>query len=105
LCALGAWLEAGCITEGPVFRRVRKGGDVCGHALSGRSVSRIVKAHAAAAGLSGDFGGHSLRAGFVTAALDRDVPAASIQRVTRHASAQMISTYDRRRTVYVDAGL
>lgn len=105
IAALRAWLTLADIHAGPVFRSVRKGGTVAAGALSGRSVARIVQARADQAGLQGDYGGHSLRAGFITAALERDVPSASIQRVSRHATAQMIATYDRRRVVYVDAGL
>ena len=108
LCPVGAlheWLDAARIEDGPIFRRIRKGGRVLPTALTGRSLGRIVKGLAREAGLAGDYGGHSLRAGFVTSALERDLPVPSIQRVTRHASASMIATYDRRRVVYVDAGL
>lgn len=103
--ALQEWLAVAEIEAGPVFRRVGKGGQLGDQALSGRSVSRIVKEHAARVGLGGDFAGHSLRAGFVTSALERGVPITSIRHVTRHASLQMLAVYDRRAFHRVDAGL
>ncbi len=86
LLHLRAWLEAAGITEGPVFRPLCKGGGQPGSSgparqrgrggpwvrdarLSGHAVARIVQARALAAGLDPTrFAGHSLRAGFVTAA-------------------------------------
>ena len=59
---LDAWLEAAAITEGAIFRSVRKGGAI-GEALSDRAVSRIFKVMAQAAGLDMDPSGHSVRVG------------------------------------------
>ncbi len=42
------------------------------------------------------FGGHSLRAGFVTAAADRGAPIDRIMDHTGHQSAAMVRTYTRR---------
>ena len=71
--ALDAWLEAAAITQGPIFRRVMKGGRL-GHALTTQSVALIVKRWAKAARVDSDsFSGHSLRAGFVTSALGRSL--------------------------------
>jgi len=103
--ALQEWLDAAGIDAGPLFRRIRKGGQVQSTPLTGRSVGRLVKQLASEAGLGGDYGGHSLRAGFVTSALERDIPVPAILRTTRHRCASMIAVYDRRRIVYADAGL
>ncbi len=60
---LDAWLGVAGITEGPIFRSVRKGGGAIGEALSDRAVSRILKVMAQAAGLDIDPSGHSVRVG------------------------------------------
>jgi hypothetical protein len=65
--ALRRWLEVAPIDEGRVFRRIDRHGNL-GIALSDRALGEIVAARASAAGLEGDFAGHSLRAGFATAA-------------------------------------
>ncbi|MEP7219877.1 MAG: site-specific integrase, partial [Bacteroidota bacterium] len=49
--ALRAWLDLASITEGAIFRRVWKGGDVADARLSDRAVARIVKAAAERIGL------------------------------------------------------
>jgi hypothetical protein len=61
------WLADAGITEGPLFRRVGKGGKVLPDRL--RAQAFIVKAYAARLGLDADaFSGHSLRSGFLTSA-------------------------------------
>ncbi len=66
--ALAAWLAAAGLTEGPLFRPLSWHGRH-GAGLSDRSVAEIVKTRAALAGYDPrEFGGHSLRSGFVTAA-------------------------------------
>lgn len=94
--ALDAWLAASAITDGPLFRNVDRHGRV-GAALSAGSVARIVKSVFRAAGLEASaFSGHSLRAGFVTDALDRDVDFFKIMRQTRHVKVDTLKQYDRR---------
>ena len=62
--ALDAWLEAAAIMQGPVFRRVMKGGRL-GNRLTTQSVALIIKRWVKAARVdSNSFSGHSLRAGF-----------------------------------------
>ncbi len=66
---LRAWLEAAGITTGAIFRPLWKGGRVRDARLSDHAVARIIQIRAAAAGLDpARYAGHSLRAGFVTAA-------------------------------------
>ena len=62
--ARAAWLVASQLSEGPLFRRLWK--TTRGPGLSGEAVAEIVQRRARQAGLRGDFGGHSLRSGFVT---------------------------------------
>jgi integrase len=69
-CPVGAlrrWLESAAIGDGRVFRRIDRHGHL-GPTLSDRALAETVASRAAAAGLEGDFAGHSLRAGFATAA-------------------------------------
>ena len=82
---LRAWLQAGEITEGPLFRSVDRFG-VVGGRLSDRSVSTIVRGASIRAGLpEGQWSGHSLRAGFVTDLARRGASTRSIARQTGHS--------------------
>lgn len=103
VAALEAWLKAAAIVEGPVFREVDRHGNVGCAALSDRSVARIIKKLCAAAGLDATlFAGHSLRAGFVTSALDNDVDDFKIMRITRHKKVDTLRIYDRRENGFDD---
>ncbi len=53
---------------------------------------------AAAAGLAGPVGFHSLRAGFVTAARRNGADHRAVRRQTRHSSDAMVEAYDRDHT-------
>lgn len=92
--ALEAWLSASGITEGPVFRRVRRGGHV-GEGLSDAAINRIVKTRCAQAGLDGDFSAHSLRSGFVTEAAAQRIPLAETMAMTGHTSVATVVRYFR----------
>jgi site-specific recombinase XerD len=95
--ALDTWLDAAAITEGPLFRPIRRGGHVQVGALTDHAVARIVKARAKAANLDPTlFSGHSLRAGFVTSALEAGSDVLRVMDITRHTSVQTLKGYDRR---------
>ncbi len=95
--ALDAWLNAAPITQGPVFRRVMKGGLVSGEALDSQSVALIVKRWRRAARVDPTlFSGHSLRAGFVTSALADGADLFKVMDVTRHREVKTLKAYDRR---------
>lgn len=97
VAALQAWLDAAKITDGPVFRSVDRHGRVGKRALTDRSVARVIKRAAAAAGLDEKlFSGHSPRAGFVTQALEDGVDTLKIMGITRHAKVDTLKVYDRR---------
>ena len=101
--ALRAWLDAASISAGPVFREVTRYAHVEVDGLTGRSLSRIVKKAAEAAGLDPSaFSGHSLRAGFVTQAKLKRKDEASIMRQTGHRSVTMVRKYDRRADLWRD---
>jgi site-specific recombinase XerD len=92
-----AWLLAAGITEGPIFRSIKKGGLVTPERLSDRSVAEIVKKRMEAAGFDpAIFSGHSLRAGFVTSALHHGADILRVMDVTRHREVSTLKIYDRR---------
>jgi integrase len=94
--ALQAWLSAASISEGPVFRAVMKGGKLGAVRLQGRAVARVVKLAAADVGLDAKrFAGHSLRAGFVTAAAKRGKTIDAIMRQTGHRNPATVTAYVR----------
>lgn len=67
--AMTKWLAASGIQEGPLFRAVWDSGKVMEEPISVDTVARIIKRRATLAGLDPEiFGGHSLRAGFMTEA-------------------------------------
>lgn len=92
--ALSVWLQASKITDGPIFRRIRKGGHL-GEALSPAAVRSIVKDRCALAGIEGDFSAHSLRSGFVTEAGRQNIPLAETMRMTGHQSVATVLSYFR----------
>lgn len=89
--ALEEWLEASGITEGAIFRRLWK--QRVGPALSPAAVGEIVQRRARLAGLEGDFGGHSLRSGFVTEASRQGVALPAIMQLTEHRSVSSVIGY------------
>lgn len=96
--ALSAWLQASGITEGTIFRRIRKGGHL-GEPLQAPAVRAIVKERCALAGVEGDFSAHSLRSGFVTEAGKRNVPLAETMALTGHQSVATVLGYFRAEAV------
>ena len=103
VAALSAWLEASGITDGPIFRQVDRHGRLGAQRLSDRSVARIVKRAIAAAGIDESvFSGHSLRAGFVTSALEAKVDHFKIMAITRHVKVDTLKEYDRRENGFDD---
>ncbi len=89
--ALQDWLDAAGITEGAIFRRLWK--QRVGPALSPAAVGEIVQRRARLAGLEGDFGGHSLRSGFVTEASRQGVALPAIMALTEHRAVSSVVGY------------
>jgi len=101
--ALKLWRDAGGISEGAVFRPIRKGGRVQDERLSDRSVANIVKAHAARVGLDpSSFSGHSLRAGFLTSAAKRGANLFKMMETSRHKSVDTLRGYVRDAELFRD---
>ncbi len=101
--ALDQWLAVSGIEAGAVFRPVDRHGRVASERLSGEAVSLIVKERAAAAGIDPTgFSGHSLRAGFVTSAVQAGVSTLKVRSQTGHASDVMLSRYVRDAEMFVE---
>jgi integrase len=91
--AVAAWLDAGKLTEGPLFRRLFRYGKVGPRALSSDQIARIVQRRARLAGLPGDWAAHSLRSGFVTEAGRQGVPLGEVMAMTEHRSVGTVMGY------------
>jgi site-specific recombinase XerD len=101
--AVQTWLQAAGISDGLVFRVVRQKGRVEPWGLRGSDVARIVKQYAAKAGLDPkEYAGHSLRAGYVTSAVEANAPLMKICEQTRHKDLSMLQAYSRRANLFVD---
>ncbi|MFK4363100.1 integrase [Rhodococcus sp. 27YEA6] len=83
----------------PLFRSVRKNGNLSDTALSGAAVHAAIRRRAARAGFDPEtvtqLGGHSLRAGFVTQAFRNGADAHAIMRQTGHTTPGMVEIYAR----------
>lgn len=101
---LDAWLARAAIADGPLFRRLSQCGTrVLPNRMSDRSVAEIVKARAKAAGLDPEqFAGHSLRAGFLTAAARAGASVWKMQEQSRHKSLNVLSGYVRSAQLFED---
>ena len=101
--ALRAWIDAARITDGPVFRAVAKGSRVSPERLTDRTVADVVKMHASRLGLNAaDFGGHSLRSGFLTSAAARGASIFKMMDVSRHKSVDTLRGYVRDAELFRD---
>lgn len=103
VAALRVWLEAAGIEDGPLFRRLRRGGHVTEDAISPRTIATVVKKYAALAGLDPDrFAGHSLRSGFATSACQNGATLFRLMDQTRHRSVETVRAYVRRAGLFED---
>jgi integrase len=82
--------------KAPLFRTVRKGGNIGLNEISGEVVNDVTKRRLAAVGMNSKrFGGHSLRAGFVTQALRSGATPQEVMRQTNHRNVATVETYRR----------
>jgi integrase len=98
--ALQAWLSLINISEGYVFKRLSKSGNVHSLNSSGKpdlgdkTVVNIIKKYAAMVGLEpGDFSGHSLRRGFITSSLLAGASIAKTMKVTGQKDPKTLLRY------------
>jgi site-specific recombinase XerD len=107
VAAVSAWLAVAQITAGPVFRTITKakggGRRVLDRALTPYTIGEIVKQYAGRAGFDpAAFGGHSLRAGFLTSAAARGKALDRMMAVSRHKKVDTVMTYIRRAKDFED---
>lgn len=81
--------------DGPCFVRVGRAGRIGHEPLTGEALCRMLRRRAEQAGLSGRWGGRSLRAGFISTAADLDIPLELIARQSRHATLDSLILYIR----------
>ena len=100
LDAVAAWtrwhnlLRAHGITTGPAWRGVdRYGRRPRAGRLAHQAIGLVVTHRAAAAGLVGDYGGHSLRRGFATSALAAGATERAVQNHGRWSSPASMAPY------------
>ena len=94
--AVREWLDAAGIESGPVFRSISKSGRVSDGALGAKRVAILVQDCAKAIGRDpAEFGAHSLRAGFVTSAVEAGARIDKIKEVSRHRSTEVLLGYVR----------
>jgi site-specific recombinase XerD len=92
---LRAWLDAAAIGAGPIFRTVDRHSNVGGR-MSGRAAAERVKRACGAAGLDPDrYGGHSLRAGLITSAMEGGATEHRTMKHSRHRSVHVFRGYIR----------
>lgn len=93
---LKAWIRAGHLKEGPLFRGMHRGCSVNDSRLSTAGARQIVKRCCELAGVDPrDFGVHSLRAGMITAAVASGANVFEIMQRSGHRSVQTVERYVR----------
>lgn len=95
VAALDAWLVRRGRAAGPVFTSVRGGRPRPDLPMSTAAVSTVVRARAAAAGLTGRYSSHSLRIGLVVSAIKLGASIPDLMTVTRHRDPEMVGYYAR----------
>jgi len=101
--ALQAWFDVSGIKEGPIFRSFSRTKNILNKRLPAEVVANVVKKLALAANLDPTrFGGHSLRAGFVTQAARKGKSLAAIMQQTGHVNSDTVLGYIRYETVFDD---
>jgi integrase len=101
--ALREYLDGVGVTEGPVFcGTTAKGDALTGHRLTDRQVANVIGTCAKRADLAGRFAGHSLRAGFVTAAVRANKSLRSVMQQTGHRTTEVLMRYVREQAIFND---
>lgn len=92
--ALNYWLQAAGITEGPVFRRVGRWGQLGSKPLTPQAVNDIVKRRCRLARLNPEeFSAHGLRSGYITEATFQGVSILDTMQQSTHKSVQQVARY------------
>ncbi len=92
--ALTEWLEKSKITTGALFRGITKNNTLKANAISDDRIYSLIKHYTIASGHNfDDFSPHSLRSGFITAALEANSLPSKILDVTLQASFKSLQPY------------
>jgi integrase len=84
--AVGAWIKASGVSDGPLFRPVTRTEKILPRRLSERAVAELVKRFA---------GGYSLRSGFLTSAAAHGASIFKMMDVSRHKRIDTLRGYTR----------
>ena len=93
--AIRRYCEAGGITEGALFRRIRRGDNITGGRLTVDGARKIIKRRARDAGLESHISGHSLRIGSAVSLAQAGASVVNMQVAGRWKSPQMPAHYAR----------
>ena len=93
--AIRRYCDAGGITEGALFRRIRRGDNLTEGRLTVDGVRKIIKRRARVAGLEGKISGHSLRIGSAVSLAQAGASVVNMQVAGRWKSPQMPAHYAR----------
>lgn len=97
------WLEISGVRSGAVFRSISPDGkDILDSRLCPRQFADIVKSSAQRVGLIGKYAGHSLRAGFVTAAFQKNKNPKKVMEQTGHRTVEILMRYVREQGLFED---
>src|SRR5258708_10922825 len=92
--ALDFWIRESGISQGPIFRGIKKGASILEDSLCDRQVARIVKYRCEMAGYNPkEYTAHSLRSGFVTESGRRGKPLCDVMAMTGHKSMKEAMKY------------
>jgi integrase len=85
--------------DAPLFRPLRGNGrplDPAGRRMDPDAIDRVVRKHAAAIGLARGYSAHSMRATFITTALENGAQLEDVQKAAGHRDPSTTKLYDRR---------
>lgn len=88
----------GTDTDGPLFRPLRHNGKrtETRRAMDPDSIDRVVRKHATAIGQARGYSAHSMRATFITTALENGAQLEDVQKAAGHRDPSTTKLYDRR---------
>ncbi|MCY3743641.1 MAG: tyrosine-type recombinase/integrase [Candidatus Poribacteria bacterium] len=90
---LDRYRERSGITDGAIFRHIRRGDHIQSDRLTAHSARRIIKKRAADAGVEGFISGHSLRVGSAVSLAQAGATVVDMQVAGRWKSSQMPAHY------------
>jgi site-specific recombinase XerD len=100
--SLEDWLSASGISEGAMFRRIDRHGNILDR-LTPQSVRLIVKQCSETVGMDSErFGAHSLRSGFCSTAAKAGKPEHQIMKQTRHKRSDSLQRYIKKANLFED---